>query len=55
MVVSISSIRSVAERELADTQGGSSKVPGPTHEERIHDLQVHQIDLEAQVIEIRRT
>lgn len=48
------SLRDAAQRQLADTQVFS---PGPgigTHEALIHELQVHQIELEMQADELRR-
>ena len=47
-------MREAAEKKLAGSQGISSGQPGQTPEELIHELQVHQIELEMQADELRR-
>ena len=41
-------MREAAEKKLAGSQGTSSGQPGQPQEELIHELQVHQIELEMQ-------
>jgi PAS domain S-box-containing protein len=48
------SMRDVAEQKLADSRGSASKLTGQTPEELIHELRVHQIELETQAEELRR-
>ena len=42
------SLRSIAEKKFAKMKGGSRPVPGTSTEEIIHELSVHQIELEMQ-------
>ena len=48
------SLRDDAEEHLARSQKSSSNLKGQTPEELIHELQVHQIELETQAEELRR-
>jgi PAS domain S-box-containing protein len=47
-------LRDAAEQKLAGSQGLPSGPPGQTPEELIHELQVHQIELEMQADELKR-
>ncbi|MDO9035314.1 MAG: PAS domain-containing sensor histidine kinase [Methanoregula sp.] len=48
------SMRDDAEEQLAHSQESSSDLKGQTPEQLIHELQVHQIELEMQADELRR-
>ncbi len=48
------SLRDYAEEHLARSQKSSSDLKGQTPEQLIHELQVHQIELETQAEELRR-
>lgn len=50
-----SSLREGAEEQLARSPGVSPTLLGKTPEQLIHELQVHQIELEIQAEELRRT
>ncbi|MCX6683656.1 MAG: PAS domain S-box protein, partial [Methanoregula sp.] len=47
------SVRDAAERKLADSHGKASELTGQTAEALIHELQVHQIELEIQAEELK--
>ena len=52
---STSSLRDDAETQLARSQKHSPELKGHTHEQLIHELQVHQIELENQAEELRKS
>jgi PAS domain S-box-containing protein len=47
------SVRDAAERKLADSHGKASELTGQTAEALIHELRVHQIELEIQAEELK--
>jgi PAS domain S-box-containing protein len=50
-----STMRETAEKKLAQSPPANPDMKGQTSEKRIHELQVHQIELEMQADELRRT